>query len=162
MKTLNNNFNFSKLLFLVLGFVIGFLTLVISSFEIPILTVLNFQINTVQEIILLVLTEEIIRFWGLVFAYSKNFKIRLSDIFNAIFFGAGFSLFEYLLIYLNTKSFIFSAEISLFAILSLLSIIILMSVFFWRENRLVSVLFFFLLLFFSHLLYKLLIHIYIS
>jgi hypothetical protein len=164
LKEFNNNRVFIlKLLFLIGGFSAGFLSLFFSIFIDSFFQNFDFWHNwALISIIFLVLLEEIIKFISINFITVEIKSLTISNIFNAIFFGFGFGFFELFLILFQTsfqESTLFSA-IPLFSIHILTSILILLAIYFFKKNLLITFSYF-ILAFFIHLIYNWFIHIYI-
>ncbi len=145
------------------GFSAGFLSLFFSVFSDYFFQNFHFWNNlTLISIVFLVLLEELIKFISINFLTLEKKYLNISDVFNGIFFGIGFGLFELFLIFFQTTfdQATVLATVPLFSIHILTSILILLAVYFLKKNLWITF-FYFVLAFLIHLLYNWFIHIYI-
>lgn len=157
----NNIYSSSStlVLFLIGGFLAGFLALfsaVLIDFVSKELSFFFWLQSTFLMLILLVLLEEIIKFSLINFLLTKNARINISNIFEGLFLGLGFGLFELVLILFQNsydKSLLLPILL-VFVAHSLTSVILLISSVYFKNSQKLFI-FYFLLAFSLHLIYNL-------
>jgi hypothetical protein len=150
-----NSLPISKILiFLISGFLAGFLSLGLSVLTISIFNNFNFLANAILiSTIILVFEEELIKFILLKFLFPIFSKSNLINIINGFLFGLGFGLFELILIKLNNFSNIFNL-LPILLIHSATSIIIVLAILRLKKDKKCFYLYF-LLAILLHLIYNL-------
>lgn len=145
------------LLFLTSGILAGFLSLILS-----VLLDLSFGEFTFWAssgflfVLLLVLGEELIKFFLLSFLFVTPAKSNLANIVKGLFFGLGFGVFEFILITAENSAGTLSpvSILSIILVHSITSIILIISINKLKNKQQIFI-FYFLLAIFLHLIYNL-------
>lgn len=143
------------LIFLTGGFLTGFLSLILSVFSDLILEGFSFWSKTgIIFVVFLVVIEELLKFILINFLFTKKPEISISNLLRGLLFGLGFGLFEIILIIQKSPALI--SILLILLIHSITSILIIMAVIRLKNKKNIFI-FYFLLAFFLHLIYNLII-----
>lgn len=123
-------------LFLIGGFLAGFLSLIVLI--ITELTLSNLSFAGAALILVLVIEEELIKFLGLNFLLTGEKILTHLNLLEAFLFGISFGLFEFTLLYFKMapeRLALFSIT-AVFAIHIITSIFLVLTIFLFKEKRL--------------------------